>query len=234
MFETVKAFTYLVKTFFASRKLKRRAKGKSEEEIWQESFEFLRFRCNEFFKVCGAKVVFHGLERLPEKPGYLLVGNHQSDLDVLALISVMESPTAFVSKKELDHVPLIGNMLRLIGCVSIDRKDLRQSMEAIKTASERIQKGLNMVIFPEGTRSKGPQMGEFKKGSLHAAFDAKAAIVPFRIENMYAIFEGNKGIRIKPATAHIYFGDAIETKEMDRKAQRALGDQIKEIISNIS
>ena len=90
-----------------------------------------------------------------------------------------------------------------------------------------------MVIFPEGTRSQGPVMAEFKKGSIKAATMVGAPIVPFRIENMYAIFEGNKGIKVKPAEVHIYFGKMIDVAGMSRAEQKELSANMKEIVESL-
>ena len=118
----------------------------------------------------------------------------------------------------------------MIGCVSIEREDLRQALTAIKETGQRLQDGLNMVIFPEGTRSHGPEVAEFKKGSIKAATMVGAPIVPFRLENMYAIFEGNRGIKVKPSEVHVYFGPVIDVAAMSRQEQKELGGQMRDIV----
>ena len=130
-------------------------------------------------------------------------------------------------------MPFVGGMMRCIGCVLINRKDLRQSMDAIKVTSERLEKGLNMIIFPEGTRSKSEEMGEFKKGSIKAATNIGASIVPFRISHLADVFEANKGFKIVPRQVDIYFGEPIETSEMSKKDQRFLADHMKEIVQSL-
>ena len=68
-----------------------------------------------------------------------------------------------------------------------------------------------MVVFPEGTRSKGEQMGEFKAGSFKLATKAKVPIIPVTIDGSYKIMEGNK-YRICPAKVNVYVHKPIETK----------------------
>jgi len=233
MFETIRTGLYMCKIFAKARKIIRQSKKVSEQESWQMGYDFIRPYAQGIFKVAGTRIIYHGLENLPERKGVLYVGNHQSYLDIPAILAVMEEPTAFVSKDSVGKTPFLGPILDVVGCVSIVREDIRQSLNAIKEASQKLEKGLNMVIFPEGTRSQGPVMGEFKKGSIKAATMVGAPIVPFRIENMYSIFEGNKGIKVKPCEVHVYFGEMIDIASMSRAEQKELGGRMKEIVESL-
>lgn len=230
MFETIRTAAYMGKVFLEARKAIRNSKKMSLEEGWQYGYDFVHPRAPELLRITGSRIIYHGLENLPEQKGVLFVGNHQSYLDIPVLLGVMESPTAFVSKKSVGEKPFLGPILDMIGCVSIDRENLRQSLVAIKEASQRLTQGLNMVIFPEGTRSQGPEMAEFKKGSIKAATMVGAPIVPFRLENVYAIFEGNKGIKVKPSEVHVYFGEKIDVASMSKAEQRELAGKMRDIV----
>ncbi len=231
---TVRTAWFMVKAFFKARRVEKKTKDLPEKERWQKAYEFLRPECADLLKTTGSRVIYHGLENLPDKPGALFVGNHTSILDIPALISVMEFPTAFVSKKELDNTPMVGKLLKLIGCVSLDRQNIRQALEAVKEASERLQQGINMVVFPEGTRSKTGQIGEFKKGSIRIATAVGAPVVPFRIEGLRGVLEGNKGIQIEPREVHIYFGKPIEVAGMTRQEQKKLADDMRRIVVDLT
>ncbi len=230
MFLTIKTIWYMVVSYFQTLGLFRRGKKMPEQERWQKGHDYLLKRCPGLFKASNTRIVYHGLENIPEKKGLLFVGNHQSYFDIPILLSVMPDPTGFVSKIELNKVPFVGNMLHMIGSVPMDRGNLRQNLEAIRETAERLTKGLNMVIFPEGTRAKGPNMGEFKKGSLRAATMSGATVVPFRIQDAYKIFEGNHKLKITPAKVDVYFGEPIDLCAMPKKEQRELMENIKEVI----
>lgn len=233
MFETIRSAAFMGKVFIKARKAIRKSKKLPLEEGWQLGYDFVHPLAPELLKVTGSRVIYHGLENLPEQKGVLFVGNHQSYLDIPVLLGVMEAPTAFVSKKSVGKKPFLGPILDMLGCVSIDRENLRQSLTAIKEASQRLTQGLNMVIFPEGTRSQGPEIAEFKKGSIKAATMVGAPIVPFRLENVYAIFEGNKGIKVKPSEVHVYFGEPIDVAAMSKAEQRELAGKMREIVVNL-
>lgn len=223
----------MAKAFLAARGPIRRSKKMEPEESWRLGYEFVHARSSKLLKVTGSRVIYHGLENLPERTGVLFVGNHQSYLDIPTLLAVMEAPTAFVSKKSVGEKPFLGPILDMIGCVSIDRDDIRQSLKAIKEASARLEQGLNMVIFPEGTRSQSANIAEFKKGSIKAATMVGAPIVPFRLENVYAILEGNKGIKVKPQEVHVYFGEMIDVASMSKAEQKQLGENMRDIVINL-
>ncbi len=139
MFETIRTAAYMAKVFLEARKYIRRSKKLAPEEGWQMGYDFVHPRASKLLKITGSRVIYHGLENLPEQKGVVLfVGNHQSYLDIPAILSVMETPTAFVSKKSVGKKPFLGPILAMLGCVSIDRENLRQSLTAIKEASQRL------------------------------------------------------------------------------------------------
>jgi len=231
--DTLRTLFCIIGIFFRSKWMLFKARKKTEKEKRQMAYEFLHKAAPELMNSTGSRIIYHGLENLPEHSGVLYVGNHQSILDIPVLLTVMEYPTAFVNKKELDNVIFVGKLLKATGSVSIDRGDLRQSLEAIKLAAARLKEGLNIVIFPEGTRSKDGEIHEFKKGSLKAAFMAKAVIVPFRLQDNGKILEGNKGIHIEPTEVHVYFGEPIETEGLTKAEERAMQENIEEIVRTL-
>ena len=232
---TLRTILFMIKAYFASKWVMLKARRKPEKERFQDVYEYFRVYCPGLMKATGSRIIYHGLENLPEKPGALYVSNHQSLFDIVVILAVMEYPTAFVNKKELEKTIFVGQLMHNIGCVWMDRNDLRQSLEAIKQASERLREGLNMVIFPEGTRSKNGQMGEFKKGSLKAATMAGAPVVPVRItSSIRDILENNKGIKIVPQEVHVYFGEPIDVASMTRKEQKELAENIQSIVAELN
>ena len=89
-----------------------------------------------------------------------------------------------------------------------------------------------MVIFPEGTRSKCGQIGEFKAGSFKLATKAKVPIVPITIDGTYKLLEANRG-RIRPADVRVTIHPAIQTEGISREEEYALPERVKGIISSV-
>lgn len=124
-----------------------------------------------------------GEENLPEDPGFSIYSNHTSLLDVPVLMyTLKKQPVAFLQKKEILNAFAIGKWTPTIGCVVIDRTNPRKGAEAIINVIRNVKKGITMVIFPEGTRTKVVgELLDFKPGSFKVALKSKAPLVPLTI-----------------------------------------------------
>ncbi len=159
----------------------------------------------------------------------LFVSNHQGDFDIPILLSQGGRDLAFVAKKELGKLPLVSNWMYLMGCIFLDRDDRRKQVGQIKQTVANLQSGLSMVIFPEGTRSRGPDMQPFSKGSLNIADRAGVRIVPVTLKDSYTLkpkgswgFPGGK--------AKMILHPAIDTKTLDPEIKARLHEHVQAII----
>ncbi len=152
--------------------------------------------------LAGGGVEVSGLENLPQKQGVLFVANHQGAFDIPLLIGFIPVLKGFVSKKENFRLPIVSTWMRLLGCIVIDRGDLRQSVGAIARGVRDLRTGRSLVIFPEGTRSKSGNLQHFKEGSFRLATRSGAPIVPLTIDGSYRLLEGNRG-RIGPGLVRL-------------------------------
>lgn len=177
----------------------------------------------------GSQVRINGLENVPRSGAVLFVSNHQSNFDIFLLMGYINKPKGFVSKIELARIPVISTWMGIIGCVLMDRADIRQSLKAMNQAVDIIRCGQSMVIFPEGTRSKGDQTAEFKKGSLKLADKAEVPIVPVSINGSYRIMEANKGF-IKPAVVEVVISPPIDYQALAKHDKDRINELVREII----
>ncbi len=135
-------------------------------------------------------VLSRGVENIPKNESFMYFPNHQGLYDVLALLDGSPCFFSVVMKKELEHVPFLNLIFRIMGAHSIDREDVRQSMKVIQKVSQEVKEGKNFLIFAEGTRSKEPNVvGAFKGGSFKSATKAKCPIVPVCIRDAYKVFD---------------------------------------------
>lgn len=179
-------------------------------------------------KLTGSKVEVVGQEKIPQGP-VLFVSNHQGNFDVPILIGFLEKPLGFISKVEVKKIPLIPRWMEAMNCVFIDRKDRRKAVQSIKDGIATLKKGHSLVIFPEGTRSKGDEMGEFKKGGLRLATDSKVPVVPITISGSYRIMEESK-FGFQPAQVKVTVHDPIFLPQDEKVDGNQLGIQIQEKI----
>jgi len=166
-------------------------------------------------KRTGSQVKVFGLDHVPTDRPVLFVGNHQGNFDIPIALAYLPKTLGFISKVEIQKLPLVNRWMERLECVFLDRNDLRQSLKAMNKAAEILKSGQSMVIFPEGTRSKGPQMGEFKPGSLKIAVKAGVPIVPFTVNGSYRMMESN-GNRIRPAEVSLIISPPIEPVAGDK------------------
>ncbi len=176
----------------------------------------------------GARLEVSGLERIPRSGGVCFVGNHQGDVDILIALAAIARPFGFTAKKEAMYMPFLGLWVVLLGGVFIDRKSPRKAALAIRKGAERIGKGGAMIIFPEGKRSRGPEMREFHPGSFKLATLSDAPIVPVSIDGSYRVWEEEK--RIKGASVRVVFHDPIPTAGLSSEERKSLSPRVEAVI----
>jgi len=182
-------------------------------------------------KVAGVTVAITGEENIPAEGSVVFVSNHQGNFDVPLLLGYVDKPKAFIAKVELLKFPIIRTWMTHMKCVFMDRSDIRQSLKVINQAADYLKEGYSMVIFPEGSRSKGETLGEFKPGSLKLAVKAEVPIVPITIRGSYKILEQN-GFMIKPAHVEISILDPIPTAGLTKEQATELPERVRKIIDD--
>lgn len=179
-------------------------------------------------KFSDSTVNIHGLENIPEGP-VLFVSNHQSNMDLALICGFIDKPKGFIAKKELAKLPLISKWITLSGSIYLDRENPRKSMEGILEGIKTLKGGHSLVVFPEGTRSRGDKMGEFKAGSFKLATKSKVPIVPLTIDGTYRVMEANK-VLIKPSNINFYVHEPIYTDKLSKEELAALPETVESII----
>jgi 1-acyl-sn-glycerol-3-phosphate acyltransferase len=117
----------------------------------------------------------------PEGSGpYVVVSNHQSLLDIV-LLSRMPREMKWVGKEELFRIPWIGLMLRLTGDIAVRRGDSESGGEAVARAKAYLARGMSVMIFPEGTRSRDARLLPFKSGAFRLAIEAGVPVLPVAV-----------------------------------------------------
>ncbi|CDO73829.1 hypothetical protein BN946_scf185015.g158 [Trametes cinnabarina] len=145
-------------------------------------------------RAVGIKLVVEGEEYLETRPA-VLVGNHQSMLDILYLGRIFPRRASIMAKKELQWSPLLGQFMTLSGAVFVDRGNNARAVRSLTAAGETMkQRHSSLWLFPEGTRSMRPyaDMLPFKKGAFHTAIQAQVPIVPVVCENYWRLYR--KGV----------------------------------------
>jgi 1-acyl-sn-glycerol-3-phosphate acyltransferase len=131
------------------------------------------------------------LRGVPPPPGALLVANHVSWLDVLALLAL--TPVDLVAKREVRGWPGIGGMAAAVGAIFIDRTRPMTLPTTVAEVADRLRAGRSVAVFPEGTTFCGLERGRFRPAMFQAAVDAAAPVAPVSIgyDSTAAAFVGD-------------------------------------------
>lgn len=208
-----------------------RKSGRTEEAEKLSQYYLLKW-ANFTVREAGIKLHVDGIENLPQE-SCLFVANHQGLLDIPVLLTAVNRPSGFIAKKELLKVKIISGWMKEIHCVFIDRSNIRESVKSINEGIENLKNGHNMCIFPEGTRSQGEHVGEFKKGSMKLALKSNSLVVPIAINGTYKVLEAN-GWKIKPAEVNVKILKPINTQTISREEKHDLSNIIRNsIIENM-
>ena len=178
-----------------------------EIERWQHIQKIMKAALN----AGNVDLVVTGKENIPDKDGLLLVANHQGLFDVVALVTAWDRILCAVYKIELKDMPLVKQIAASTKSYAMDRDDVRQSLTVIQGCTEQLKAGRNVLIFPEGTRSKnGNVMGEWHGGSFKAAVKAKADILPFCVIDTYKVLDQKGSKRL---TCQLHYLPVIPYEE---------------------
>ena len=186
------------------------------------------FRCVRF--LAGTKVEYIGEENIPTNTPVLYIGNHRSFFDIVLTYVRVPRPTGYISKKEIEKVPLLNIWMRNLNCLFLDRENVREGMQTILAAIDMMKNGKSVCIFPEGSRNKEEgTLLPFHEGSFKIAVKSGCPIVPMTINNSAAIFE-NQFPFIKKAHVIIEYGKPVYPKELPKENQKHLGEYVSNII----
>ena len=160
-------------------------------------------------RVAGVRIETAGLDRLDLSRNYIFMANHVSNADPPLLIPALPHRTSVLVKKELFRVPLLGPAMRMARLVAIDRTNKEAAIASVRNASDVIHSGIDMTVFPEGTRSRDGRLLPFKKGPFYMAIETGVPIVPVTILGTFEILPKGR-FSIHPGTATFIFHPPID------------------------
>jgi 1-acyl-sn-glycerol-3-phosphate acyltransferase len=183
-------------------------------------------------RISGIKVFLEGLENITNPP-YIFMCNHQSALDIFALLSALPLSFKWIAKRELFFIPFFGWTMKRAGYISLDRKNPREALKAIDEAARKIKEGMNIIIFPEGTRSKDGSLLPFKKGGFSLALRARVPIVPVGIWGTSRLQPKGSFIPKEKGIIYIRIGEPMHIEEESRSAKTKIMLEVRRHIERL-
>ncbi|MEE3693673.1 lysophospholipid acyltransferase family protein [Campylobacter sp. CLAX-22107-21] len=148
----------------------------------------------------------------PDPRANMIIANHQSMLDIMALEEIHPANICWIAKKEIEDLPFFGNIIRVPKMISVDRKDPRSLPKIIKLAKERISEGRVIAIFPEGTRGDGDKILKFKSGANIIADKLNLVVQPVLIIGSRKIID-SKTISVHSGSFKVIYMDIVDTSD---------------------
>ncbi len=133
------------------------------------------------FLVLYCRLRTEGKDNIPSEGGFIIASNHIAAADPPFLGSSLDREVYYLAKRELFRNPLLGTLIKNVNAIPVNRGIFDRS--ALARSEEILQKGVGLVLFPEGTRSKTGELGRGKPGIGMLARHAMVPVVPTYIQN---------------------------------------------------
>jgi len=177
-------------------------------------------------RTTGTTVKIQGQENIDPRKSYILVSNHQSNFDIFALLGYLPIQFRWTAKAELFRIPFLGWSMSRIGYIPIERDSPKKAYRSMLRAAEKVQKGVSVMIFPEGTRSPDGSLQRFKKGVFLIALKSQAPILPIAIRGTGKIMQKGDW-RTYPGKVQIIIDPPIETSGIPPQEEGELSERVR-------
>jgi len=179
----------------------------------------------------GVRVTVKGLSHIAKQQPYIVMANHQSHYDVLALMGYLPVQFRWVMKIELRRIPFFGYCCERIGTISIDRGDSKKARQSLQAAVEKIRAGASIMFFPEGTRSPDGELLPFKKGGFVIALNAGVPILPVTVRGGRSVLP--KGtLKMVPGSMEILVHEPIPVDGYTNATKEELINKVRTVIES--
>jgi len=179
-------------------------------------------------RAAGVELEIDGGEHLRDGVTYFFAGNHQSAMDIPAMVVVTRGRVRFMAKKNLFYIPFLGWSIWLHGFVPVDRSRARKVKKEVDAMLRRLAaRPASMLVFPEGTRSADGQVGPFKRGALQICQRVGMPVVPFAIDGSLAVHRRGS-LRVRSGTIRIGLAPPISSEDVERMDTNSLVRRVRE------
>ncbi len=177
-------------------------------------------------------VTITGMDRVDRSRPHVLAANHISALDIPLLYEYLPFQFRIMAKKELFRYPFMGWHLRRSGQIAVDPDSTMASVRGLKTAVRSLERGMPLVVFPEGGRSATGQVKAFMTGAFYIAIKAGVDIVPMAIVGTYEVLPMNS-FHIRPGRMELVIGEPIPTSGYGLRDMDVLAARVQQAVEDL-
>lgn len=183
--------------------------------MWLTSFEKEPYKTFAFYKISriwtryllvffGCDLKIKGIEHFKKGENYIVISNHNSMMDITLTTPFIGGANKTIAKIEISRVPLFGPIYKR-GSILVDRKNKNSRTDSFNKMKAVLNLGLNMVIYPEGTRNKtAVPIKEFHDGAFRLAIETQKPIMPTLLFNTKKAFPVDKTFYFWPTSLHLH------------------------------
>jgi len=173
-----------------------------------------------------------GRERVPARGGALLVPNHVSMADAVLLLAALDRPVRFLMFKGSYEHPFVKPFAKILGVIPIaSDQGPREMIHSLRRATQALQDGELVCIFPEGQMTRIGQMLPFRRGMERIIKGVDVPIIPVNLDGVWGSifsFAGGRFLwkfpRHLPYPVRVTFGDALPSTATSQEARQAVQD----------
>lgn len=163
----------------------------------------------------GCELIIKGEENYQKGENYIVISNHNSMMDITLTTPFIPGPNKTIAKIEISKVPIFGPIYKR-GTILVDRKNKNSRSESFNKMKGVLAMGLNMAIYPEGTRNKTDEaLKEFHDGAFKLAIETGKPILPALLFNTKKALPVEKSFYFWPTKLHLHFLPPVYINETD-------------------
>jgi len=177
----------------------------------------------------GCRLDVLGVENVPDDRACLLLGNHESRFDVFAVGGSLQRFAVGLEAASHFKMPIWGRITRAWGQLPLPEGRMAEARETFDQAAAVLTSGTDVIILPEGHRTRTGALGDLKKGAFHLALATKADILPFVQQGLYE-FHNTHSWRLFPRRLRVIFGKPIPFESFKDSSVEDLRDRVRETL----
>ena len=184
-----------------------------------------------FCLLSWVRVTVSGRDNIDKRTSYVFVANHQGSYDIFAVYGFLGHQFRWMMKKALENIPLVGYSCRVSGHIYVDKSSPAAIRRTMQEARQRLQGGISVVVFPEGSRERAGRLTPFKRGAYMLATELGLPVVPITIDGAYAVMPRDAKLP-RPGHIRLTIHKPIFADENGNHDLPALMEQSREAIAS--